>query len=223
MKHAAAWSRRRLIGGLGAGAVLGGLAIPTAAAAQRRRGEAGLDYPWPEETRDLGLELPPTPECRDGDAEPTRRQTEGPFYKPETPERTDFSADGEGAALVLVGRVLTPQCEPLPRAVLDFWHADSEGRYDGAGFRFRGHVFTDASGAFRLTTIKPSGYGYASAARPPHIHVKAQAPDTALLTTQLYFPDESNASDRIFRDSLLVDLSEDAGVLIARFDFVLAA
>jgi protocatechuate 3,4-dioxygenase beta subunit len=213
-------SRRRLVGGLGAATLIGGLAGP--ALAQSRRRNAPLDYAFPDEAlaRDLGLS--PTPACGDGDAEPTLRQTDGPFYKPETPERDDFAGDGEGLAIVLVGRVLTPDCRPLARAVLDFWQADSEGRYDNAGHRFRGHQFADAGGGFRLATIKPSGYGYANAARPPHIHVKVQAPDTGLLTTQLYFPDENNRGDRIHRDALEVALSEADGVLLARFDFVLA-
>jgi hypothetical protein len=33
----------------------------------------------------LTQELAPTPACRDGD-EPTVRQTEGPFFKPRSPE-----------------------------------------------------------------------------------------------------------------------------------------
>jgi protocatechuate 3,4-dioxygenase beta subunit len=212
-------SRRRLVSALGATALAGG--VGGAALAQGRRRNASLDYAFPDEAlaRDLGLA--PTPACGDGEAEATVRQTEGPFYKPETPERDDLAADGEGVALLLVGRVLTPDCRPLGRTVLDFWHADSQGRYDDAGYRFRAHQFTDAGGGFRLLTIKPSGYGYASAARPPHIHVKAQAPQSGLLTTQLYFPDENNRGDRIYREPLEVDLTEENGVLIARFDFVL--
>jgi hypothetical protein len=33
-------------------------------------------------------ELTPTPSCHDGD-EPTIRETEGPFFKPRSPERSD--------------------------------------------------------------------------------------------------------------------------------------
>ena len=38
-------------------------------------------------------ELAPTPSCRDGD-EPTVRETEGPFFKPRSPERSDLRAPG---------------------------------------------------------------------------------------------------------------------------------
>lgn len=209
-------SRRLLIAGLGAGALAG------PALAQRRR-EAALDYAAPDALPDHGLTLSPTPACDDGEAEATIRQTEGPYYTPDTPRREDMSADGEGAMLIVVGRVLSTRCQPLPGAVLDFWQADSEGLYDNDGYRFRGHQFADASGAFRLTTIRPAGYGYSSAARPPHIHVKVQAQGAALLTTQLYFPDEDNGRDRIFRDDLVMNVTEENGVLIARYDLVLAA
>jgi protocatechuate 3,4-dioxygenase beta subunit len=197
------------------------VAAATAAGAQSWRRNAVLDYPYPDEVADLKLELSPTPACDDGEADATTRQTEGPYYSPETPQRADLSADGAGTALILVGRVLTTGCQPVAGAVLDFWHADSDGIYDNEGFLFRGHLFTDASGAFRLTTIRPSGYGYASAARPPHIHVKAQGRETALLTTQLYFPDEDNARDRIFREELVMNVAEENGVLVARYDLVL--
>lgn len=206
-------NRRLLMAGLGAGL----LAAP--ALAQRR--EQALDYSAPETPLDRDLLLSPTPACDDGEAEATLRQTEGPYYTPGTPRRDDLSTDGEGQALVLLGRILDTSCRPVPSAVLDVWHADSDGRYDNQGYRFRGHLFTDAAGGFRLSTIRPAGYGYASAARPPHIHVKAQGAGTRLLTTQLYFPDEDNGRDRIFRDALVVDLSQDGGLWTARYDLVL--
>jgi hypothetical protein len=46
--------------------------------------------------------------------------------------------------------------------------------------------------------------------RTRHIHVKVQAPDRPVLTTQLYFPGEpANASDGIFREELLLDMCGD--------------
>src|SRR6516164_9887948 len=35
---------------------------------------------------------------------------------------------------------------PLPRTLIDLWHADERGEYDTGGFRYRGHLFTDAEG-----------------------------------------------------------------------------
>ena len=48
----------------------------------------------------------PTPECHDGDAA-TLRQTEGPFFKPSSPERADLIEPGmAGQPIELVGFVL---------------------------------------------------------------------------------------------------------------------
>jgi hypothetical protein len=41
----------------------------------------------------LAQELAPTPACRDGD-EPTVSETEGPFFKPRSPERSDLREPG---------------------------------------------------------------------------------------------------------------------------------
>ena len=59
--------------------------------------------------------------------------------------------------------------------------------------------------------------------RTRHIHVKVQAPDQPVLTTQLYFPDTpENEEDGIFDESLLVDIAEtDEEGQQAYFTFVL--
>ena len=133
-------------------------------------------------TQDLAL----TPACRDGD-EPTVRQTEGPFFKPSSPERGDLREPGAGGRRIkLSGFVLTRRCLPLPGAVVDLWHADDKGEHDNAGFRYRGHVITGADGAFHFRTIMPAVYS----GRTRHYHVKVQAPGSRLFTTQLYFPNE---------------------------------
>lgn len=125
---------------------------------------------------------------------------------------------------MLTGRVLAPDCRPLAGAVLDFWSCDGHGVYDTEGFKLRGHQRTDASGAYRLETVKPSGYRDHGIQRAPHIHVKVQGRGTRLLTTQLFFPGESlNPQDYLFRDSLMIDLARSGdGSLRGRFDFVLA-
>src|SRR5215831_7806581 len=64
-------------------------------------------------------ELTPTPFCHDGD-EPTVRETEGPFFKPKSPERSDLREPGSGAhQLELSGLVLTRSCHPLRGALVD--------------------------------------------------------------------------------------------------------
>jgi len=159
--------------------------------------------------------LAPTPACDDGD-EPTAEQTEGPFFTPDSPERTSLLEPGaEGTEFVVVGTVLATDCTPIAGALLDFWHADASGEYDNEGYRLRGHQFADTQGRYRLETIEPGLY----TGRTRHIHVKAQAPDGPILTTQLYFPGEPrNANDGIFDPALVLTMAEPGS---AHFDFVL--
>ena len=159
-------------------------------------------------------QLDPTPACDDHGATP--EQTEGPYFKPSSPERNDLLEDGvNGDRLVVGGTVLGTDCKPIGNALLDFWQADGDGEYDNDGFRLRGHQFTDSRGRFTLTTVVPGLYP----GRTRHIHVKVQKRDGDVLTTQLYFPDEpQNASDGIFDEALLLDVKGSR----ARYDFVLA-
>ena len=160
----------------------------------------------------------PTPQCNDGD-EATARQTEGPYFKPSSPQRADLVEPEARARLVEVnGQVLTRSCRPVERALLDLWHADERGEYDNAGFRYRGHVFTDGEGRYQFRTIMPALY----AGRTRHYHVKVQAPERPVLTTQLYFPDEpANRRDGLFRSDLVMLMAEGPNGLAARFDFIL--
>jgi protocatechuate 3,4-dioxygenase beta subunit len=161
-------------------------------------------------------ELRATPACSD---EPTARQTEGPFYKPRSPERGDMIEPGSKSRPVeLTGLVMTRTCRPLARAVVDLWHADENGDYDRSGFRYRGHVITAAAGSYRFRTIVPAVYP----GRTRHYHVKVWVPDRPVLTTQLYFPDEpGNRRDGLFRRELVMRTAPNEGGLAARFDFVL--
>lgn len=170
-------------------------------------------------TQQAQAPLSPTPQCTDDDDEPTLAQTEGPYYTPNTPERTSLLEPGmTGTRLTLTGVVLSTGCEPVGRALIDFWQCDDVGEYDNAGFRLRGHQFTGDDGSYRLETVYPGLYP----GRTRHIHVKVQAPNRPVLTTQLYFPGEPrNTSDRIYRPELLVELADASPGKRAAFDFVL--
>ncbi|CAL9420594.1 carbohydrate-binding protein [Streptomyces sp. Tu 3180] len=171
--------------------------------------------------RDAGARggpLAPTPFCDDGD-DPTPDQMEGPYFKPASPLRTDLVAPGApGTRLTVSGYVFGRNCVPLAGVLLDFWQADHAGAYDMAGYAFRGHQFTDSSGAFTLRTIVPGLYP----GRTRHLHVKAQAPAEPVLTTQLYFPGEPrNSTDALFDPALLMNVRDAGGGKEATFDFVL--
>ncbi|MDA3645049.1 dioxygenase [Saccharopolyspora indica] len=158
-------------------------------------------------------ELTPTPMCDDGD-DLTPPQMEGPYFKPNSPERSDLRGDMPGTALTITGVVYSRSCAPLDRVLLDFWQADNGGNYDNVGYRGRGHQFTSTDGRFQLDTIVPGLYP----GRTRHVHVKVQAPNQPILTTQLYFPGEpGNDWDAIFDPALLMDVQGSN----ATFDFVL--
>ncbi len=158
-----------------------------------------------------------TPACS---GTPTPSQTEGPFYKPGSPERTSLQEPGlPGKPLMITGYVFSTTCQPVAHAWLDFWQADSSGNYDNTGFKLRGHQFTDKQGRYHLETVVPGEYP----GRTRHIHVKVQAPGQPVLTTQLYFPGESkNTSDSIFSPELLMQVQSTPNGQMATFNFVLA-
>lgn len=161
------------------------------------------------------LEL--TPECPDNDG-PTIAQTEGPFFTPEAPLKRDLAADvPEGEPILIGGFVLDTGCRPVPRTVVQVWHADARGRYDNEGYRLRGHQRTDARGLWWFSTIVPGLYP----GRTRHYHVKVQRPDGSVLTTQLYFPGEpANRRDGIFDPRLAMRVSGAGADRLGRFDFV---
>jgi len=164
-----------------------------------------------------GPALRPTPSCS-GSAAPTARQTEGPYFKPDSPLRASLLEPGlTGTPIVVTGMVLSTTCQPIARALIDVWHADDRGAYDTTGFRLRGHQFTDDQGRYRLETIVPGIY----VGRTRHFHLKVQAPNRPVLTTQLYFPGEAvNARDPIFSPELVMRVSETTTGKAGSFDFV---
>jgi protocatechuate 3,4-dioxygenase beta subunit len=163
-------------------------------------------------------ELPLTPQCADN-GPATTAQTEGPFFRALSPDRDSLVEPGSKARQVeLTGFVLTRGCNPIARAVVDLWHADEKGVYDNKGFRYRGRVYTDEKGRYRVRTIVPALYP----GRTRHYHAKVAAGGKLFLTTQLYFPDEpGNQRDGLFRKELLMRMSKAGDAMAARFDFVI--
>jgi protocatechuate 3,4-dioxygenase beta subunit len=169
----------------------------------------------------FGQELELTPQCA-AEGVSTPPQTEGPFFRAGSPGRDDLVEPGSKARTVdLTGFVLTRGCNPVARAVVDIWHADEQGAYDNKGFRYRGRVYTDEKGRYRIRTIVPALYP----GRTRHYHVNVAAGGKLLLTTQLYFPDEpGNRKDGLFRKELLMQVAKGGAkdaATAARFDFVI--
>ncbi|HET6846101.1 MAG TPA: hypothetical protein VFH29_04660 [Anaerolineales bacterium] len=147
--------------------------------------------------------------------------TEGPYFKAGSPERTSLIEPGvPGEPLSLSGFVYDTQCNPQAGAQLDFWQADGNGVYDNAGYRLRGHQFTDAAGAYTLKTVVPGLYP----GRTEHIHVKVAPQDRSVLTTQLFFPNVAgNQTDLFFDPRLVIRVQRGTDGWLGFFDFVVPA
>lgn len=140
----------------------------------------------------------------------TPPQSEGPFYPRTMPadrdfDLTDFAGRSiEGEVIEMAGSVRDLGGRPVQGAVVEIWHCDPAGIYPHVGrnnggladpdFQGFGAVRTGPDGAYRFRTIRPGIYP----GRVRHIHVKIRHPD-GVLTTQMYFPEEDNTGDFLFR------------------------
>jgi protocatechuate 3,4-dioxygenase beta subunit len=151
----------------------------------------------------------------------TPELTEGPYFKAGSPETANlYQAGMAGIKLVITGYVYDTNCQPVANALLDFWQADANGNYDNSGYTLRGHQYTDANGAYTLTTVVPGLYP----GRTEHIHFKVQAPNGKLLTSQLFFPGVTqNDSDGIFNASLILFIQQNSDSWQGQFNFVVPA
>jgi protocatechuate 3,4-dioxygenase beta subunit len=105
---------------------------------------------------------------------PTPASGEGPFYRPNAPERHKT-----GRGLLVRGVVRSGRdCKALGGASLEWWQANRQGEYDD---QHRATTRTE-DGTYRYETDFPTGYSN----RPSHIHVKVFAPGHRPLTTQIY-------------------------------------
>lgn len=136
------------------------------------------------------------------DCSETDNDIQGPFYREGVPVRSELDLYGDaGTALTLSGLVLNLDCQPIPNAVVEIWHADPTPKavdelvdsdsvdYDNTSdeMRYRGQIATDVNGRYSFHTKKPGWYLNAGTFRPMHIHVKVWVGETNKLTTQLYF------------------------------------
>jgi protocatechuate 3,4-dioxygenase beta subunit len=157
----------------------------------------------------------------------TPEQTEGPYYFDVDSVRGDVREDREGVPLRLALRIRDAErCEPIPNAVVEIWHCDAAGSYSGFeedGTFLRGAQVTGAEGIVEFTTVYPGWYR----GRTVHIHAKVHLDRQTVLTTQLYFDEQTttavyrrppyasdtgrdafNETDSIFDERLVLDLSE---------------
>lgn len=111
--------------------------------------------------------------------------------------------DGEpiGERLIVTGRILDENGNPVFGAMVEIWQANAAGRYMDRedqhnapidpNFFGAGRAITDGNGWYRFLTLRPGAYpwgNHANAWRPPHIHFSIFGENIMTrLVTQMYF------------------------------------
>ena len=140
----------------------------------------------------------------------TPRTIEGPLYVAGAPVREslskiDLDDDANAAPLVIKGVVSGSDGKPVAGAVVECWHANSNGFYSHfdptrahTPFNLRGAVKTAADGSYEFRTLMPNGYGCPPQGatqqllnvlnrhgnRPAHVHFFITSDAHRKLTTQ---------------------------------------
>ncbi len=150
----------------------------------------------------------------------TEGNPQGPYYIAGAPYKEKLGEALEGQKIIISGQVLNQNCDPIPEAIIDVWHTDSNGNYYFQDFTLRGKIKADENGQYKLETRLPGKYSEAGLMRPAHIHVKVSAPNLSSHTTQLYFEGDEHL-DFFVKPSLILKLDEKNGTKYSEFDFVI--
>ncbi|MEL6620448.1 MAG: intradiol ring-cleavage dioxygenase [Pseudomonadota bacterium] len=153
----------------------------------------------------------------------------GPFHvddAPELPMGADICLDQKGEPMLVRGRILDTQGNPINAAKIDVWQANDEGFYDvqqkglQPDFNLRGVFRTGADGTYHFKGVKPKFYPIPDDGpvgkmlaklgrhpyRPAHLHYILEADGFETLVTHIFDPDDPYIhSDAVFgvKESLL--------------------
>ena len=146
----------------------------------------------------------------------------GPFHVDGAPELemgADICLDQKGEPMLVRGRILDTEGQPIAAAKIDVWQANDEGFYDvqqqgiQPEFNLRGVFRTGADGAYWFRGVKPKYYPIPADGpvgqmlqalgrhpyRPAHLHYIITATGFAPLTTHIFDPDDKYIhSDAVF-------------------------
>ena len=138
----------------------------------------------------------------------TPRTIEGPLYVAGAPESTAHArldnGNEPGETLVMRGRVVGEDGQPVRGALVEVWHANHLGNYSHFDksqpeFNLRRSIRTDENGTYSFRSVVPIGYSVPPEGktqqlldllgrhghRPAHIHFFVSAPGFRKLTTQI--------------------------------------
>lgn len=142
---------------------------------------------------------------------PTTASLLGPFWRlhsPVTPNGASIvRSETPGPPLVMTGRVVDTDGNPVADAEVDVWHSSPVGLYENqddnqADMNLRGKFRTDADGRFGFTSVLPAGYpipvdGVVGKLlevqsrhpyRPAHLHALIFKDGYKTIPAQIYFP-----------------------------------
>ena len=106
----------------------------------------------------------------------TEDNAEGPYYIADAPQKEKLGELLKGEKLIISGRVLDYNCNPVPGAIIDIWQTDSKGEYYFEDFTLRGKIHADENGMYIFETLFPGKYSESGIIRPAHLHVKISSP-----------------------------------------------
>ncbi len=143
----------------------------------------------------------------------TPSQTVGPFLHIGLDRLVTDNLAGPGVSgekVVVEGRIVDADGNPVGDALVEIWQANAHGRYAHPddkqdkplepGFKGFGRVATDDGGGFRFTTIKPGRVpARGGGLQAPHLNVTIFMRGMLKhLLTRIYFPgDPANAEDPV--------------------------
>ncbi|MBO6885435.1 MAG: intradiol ring-cleavage dioxygenase [Marivita sp.] len=137
----------------------------------------------------------------------------GPFHvadAPEYPMGTNICLDAKGEDMVVRGRVLDVDGNPLEGVKIDVWQANDEGFYDvqqkglQPEFNLRGVFRTGADGSYWFKAVRPKHYSIPADGpvgalldglgrhpwRPAHLHYIISKDGFDTVTTHIFDPDD---------------------------------
>ncbi|MEM8748854.1 MAG: dioxygenase [Pseudomonadota bacterium] len=136
----------------------------------------------------------------------------GPFHilgAPDLPVGADMKGENEGDTVVVGGRVLTTEGEPIEGAVLEIWQTADNGLYSGQDenqpeYNLRARMTTGADGRYLFSTVRPAPYTVPDDGpvgellhatgrhpwRPSHLHFIVAAEGQRTLVTEVFPSDD---------------------------------
>jgi catechol 1,2-dioxygenase len=171
---------------------------------------------------------------------------QGPYYKANAPMLTKpfvmpMRQDEPGEPMVLRGKVLDLDGQPIEGALVDIWHAGNDGTYSSFGgdappMNLRARLHADTDGSYTVRTIRPAPYQIPTdgpvgqflqtigrhAWRPAHFHLRISADGYQSLISQVYFrggqwlsDGEGDVSSAV-KESLIRDIVDDYDEITAQ-------